>query len=105
MRREQVLKICLNHYLTKDMEFLAKDNKTWLWTAADFSEGVVSHDKFCIRFKTPEIAVEFKEALDKAQKELQVTPVKPSGNIFKFLFYDFKIILVIFDYIFLFRAH
>lgn len=59
------------------MEFLPKDSETWLWTAADFSEGIVSHDKFCIRFKTPEITNEFKQVLDKAQQELEASPGKP----------------------------
>lgn len=77
MRREQVLKICLNHYLTKEMEFLPKDNKSWLWSAADFSDGEVRPDRFAIRFKTPEIASEFKAALDSAQKDLVPSPVKP----------------------------
>ncbi|XP_044766754.1 E3 SUMO-protein ligase RanBP2-like isoform X2 [Coccinella septempunctata] len=66
MRRDQVLKICLNHTLTSDIEYRSKDDKTWLFVAPDFSEGEVSYDQFCLRFKTPEIAIEFKEAVDKA---------------------------------------
>ncbi|KAL3285049.1 hypothetical protein HHI36_019175 [Cryptolaemus montrouzieri] len=69
MRREQVLKICLNHALTSNVEYLPKDDKTWLFSAADFSEGEVSHDQFCIRFKNAEIAHEFKEAVTKALDE------------------------------------
>lgn len=63
MRREQVLKICLNHVLTPDIQYLPKDEKTWLFHAADFSEGEISRDQFCVRFKTAEIAQEFKKAV------------------------------------------
>lgn len=70
MRREQVFKICLNHWLTKDVEYLSKDEKTWLFHAADFSEGELSRDQFCLRFKSNEVAVEFKKAVDDALAKL-----------------------------------
>nr|CAI5844206.1 unnamed protein product [Callosobruchus analis] len=63
MRRDQVLKICLNHVLTKDIEYLPKDGKTWLFHAADFSEGEIAREQFCVRFKTPQVAEEFKKAV------------------------------------------
>ncbi|KAF5296161.1 hypothetical protein FQA39_LY12615 [Lamprigera yunnana] len=66
MRREQVLKICLNHMLTSNIEYIAKDEKTWLFTAPDFSEGEINHWQFCVRFKTNEVAKEFKQAIDDA---------------------------------------
>lgn len=66
MRRDQVLKICLNHALSRDVEYRPKDDKTWLFSAADFSEGEIAHQQFCLRFKTPAIANEFKSAIDKA---------------------------------------
>lgn len=67
MRREQVLKICLNHALTPEILFSPKDDKTWLFAANDFSEGELSLQQFCLRFKTKEIALEFKEAIDNAR--------------------------------------
>ncbi|KAG5883507.1 hypothetical protein JTB14_013934 [Gonioctena quinquepunctata] len=66
MRREQVHKICLNHILTKDIEYLPKDEKSWLFAAADFSEGEIAHEQFCVRFKTADIAQEFKKAISDA---------------------------------------
>lgn len=69
MRREQVLKICLNHTLTKDIIYNSKDDKTWLFTAPDFSEGEIQHKQFCIRFKNAEIAQNFKKAIDSALDE------------------------------------
>lgn len=67
MRREQVLKICLNHALTVEILYSPKDDKTWLFAANDFSEGELSLQQFCLRFKSKEIALEFKEAVDKAR--------------------------------------
>lgn len=67
MRREQVLKICLNHVLDESVEYKVKDNKSWLFVANDFSEGVLELMQFSLRFKTPEIATEFKEAVDAAR--------------------------------------
>ncbi|XP_033209269.1 E3 SUMO-protein ligase RanBP2 isoform X2 [Belonocnema kinseyi] len=68
MRRDQILKLCLNHAVTADLEVSAKDDKTWMWSAADYSEGEIEYMQFACRFKTPEIAGEFKTAMDKAQK-------------------------------------
>lgn len=66
MRRDQILKLCLNHAVTPDLEVTPKDNKTWLWSAADFSDGEIEYHQFACRFKTPEIAEEFKKAIDGA---------------------------------------
>jgi E3 SUMO-protein ligase RanBP2 len=67
MRRDQVLKLCLNHFLKPELVFREKDEKTWLWIAPDYSEGHVQEEKFALRFKNKEIATEFKQAIDKAQ--------------------------------------
>lgn len=66
MRREQILKICLNHALTSDIEYKPKDTKSWHFVANDFSEGELEVDQFCIRFKTEDIAKDFKKAIDDA---------------------------------------
>lgn len=62
MRREQILKICLNHALTDEIEYKPKDDKSWHFVANDFSEGEVELMQFCLRFKTSEIAKAFKQA-------------------------------------------
>ena len=71
MRRDQVLKICLNHYVTKDCELKPMKNtngKAWVWYADDFTEeGEVEHSQFAIKFKTVEIADKFKASFDKAK--------------------------------------
>ncbi|XP_012274477.1 E3 SUMO-protein ligase RanBP2 [Orussus abietinus] len=70
MRREQVLKICLNHVVTSDLELTSKDDKSWLWAAGDYSEGELEYVKFACRFKTANVAQEFKNAIDNAKKDL-----------------------------------
>lgn len=67
MRREPIHKICLNHALTPDVEYLHKDDKTWLFSANDFSSGEITPTQFCVRFKNPEIADGFLSAIKEAR--------------------------------------
>uniref|UniRef100_A0A182IYJ0 Uncharacterized protein n=1 Tax=Anopheles atroparvus TaxID=41427 RepID=A0A182IYJ0_ANOAO len=66
MRREQVLKICLNHALTEDVCYSKKDDKSWQFVANDFSEGAFEVMNFCLRFKSADIAQEFRDAIGDA---------------------------------------
>ncbi|GBP59673.1 E3 SUMO-protein ligase RanBP2 [Eumeta japonica] len=81
MRREQVLKICLNHALTNEITYVPKDQKTWLFTANDFSETVLTLQQFCLRFQTKEIAEEFKNAISNALEGLKCHDKKDSEDI------------------------
>eukprot|EP00092_Neocalanus_flemingeri_P036782 GFUD01040043.1.p1 GENE.GFUD01040043.1~~GFUD01040043.1.p1 ORF type:complete len:2751 (-),score=928.30 GFUD01040043.1:212-8194(-) len=86
MRRDQVLKICLNHYLTPQLvsQFKEKDTKSWTWAAQDFSEGELESMTFALRFKSPEISSDFKQAIDDAVKNLSsVSPVKNEKSVSK----------------------
>ncbi|XP_014235888.1 ranBP2-like and GRIP domain-containing protein 3 [Trichogramma pretiosum] len=79
MRRDQVLKLCLNHAVSAAIEIKPKDDKTWMWSAGDYSEGAVEYIQFACRFKTPEIAAEFKKAVDdacKAEPSSEIAPEK-----------------------------
>ena len=71
MRRDQVLKICLNHALNSSVlaMFKEKDAKSWTWAAQDFSDGELTTMTFALRFKTAEIAGDFKTAADEAVKD------------------------------------
>uniref|UniRef100_A0A0C9REL7 RANBP2 protein n=1 Tax=Fopius arisanus TaxID=64838 RepID=A0A0C9REL7_9HYME len=66
MRREQTLKLCLNHLVPADMELTAKDDKTWIWNAADYSDNEIEYVQLACRFKTPDIAEQFKIAVEEA---------------------------------------
>ena len=67
MRREQVLKVCCNHVISKDFELLPMSSipdKAWIWHAEDFSEKESQHEQFAIKFKTEEQAKTFKSVID-----------------------------------------
>ncbi|KAK0161304.1 hypothetical protein PV327_009789 [Microctonus hyperodae] len=66
MRRDHTLKLCLNHVVNLDLEITSKDEKTWVWNAADFSEGEIEYVHLACRFKTSEIAGEFKKSVESA---------------------------------------
>ena len=74
MRREQIHKICLNHYLTQDMKFKQKDDKSVFWGATDYSENEPVPETFALRFKTPKILSEFVQAVYDAQVKLGGNP-------------------------------
>ena len=77
MRRDQVLKICCNHFLSADMTLhpMASSDRAWTWfTSCEFSEGEARAEKLAARFKNAELALKFKEAFVEAQKYLQGPP-------------------------------
>ncbi|KAL1421143.1 hypothetical protein MTO96_023318 [Rhipicephalus appendiculatus] len=83
MRREQVLKVCANHYIRSGMTLtpMPKKDTAWIWDAQDFADGEARPEKFCIRFKTPEIAAQFKEAFEQAvNKSKQAAASSPAAS-------------------------
>ncbi|KAJ1528544.1 hypothetical protein ONE63_006950 [Megalurothrips usitatus] len=79
MRREQIHKICANHFILPEMELAPQtgSDRAWSWGANDFSDGEAHIEKLCVRFKTKEDAQDFKEAFDQARKLAKdATPVK-----------------------------
>jgi E3 SUMO-protein ligase RanBP2 len=72
MRREQVLKVCCNHFVTVDMKFtaLSSSDRAWTWYAQDYSEGEMKPELLAIRFKTVEQALLFKKTLDEVQTKM-----------------------------------
>lgn len=76
MRHEDINDpVCLNHMLTNDVVYKVKDPKSWHFVANDYSDGEYEIMQLCLRFKTPEIALEFKAAVDDV---LQMTAVDKS---------------------------
>ena len=80
MRRDQVLKICANHQITIDMKLQpnAGSDRSWVWsTLADFSEQECKAEQLAVRFKSEDIAKQFKEKFEECQELLKnKTPVK-----------------------------
>lgn len=78
MRRDQVHKICANHFLSADMELQTMKNseRAFIWAANDFADEKVVLEKLCVRFKKVEEAQKFKVAFDNAKMEAPVSPSK-----------------------------
>ena len=81
MRREQVLKLCCNHYIVSGMTLKpgSYPDRSWIWfTSADYSEEVAQPEMLCVKFKDPEIARDFKNTFNSfATNAHSGTPVKP----------------------------
>lgn len=70
MRRDQVHKICANHFITPQINLtpMAINDKAYIWAAQDFADEVVVTETFCVKFKTPSQAKLFSEAFESAKK-------------------------------------
>nr|XP_002663326.2 E3 SUMO-protein ligase RanBP2 isoform X3 [Danio rerio] len=78
MRREQVLKVCANHWITTTMNLkpLAGSDRAWMWLASDFSDGDARLEQLAAKFKTPELAEEFKQRFEECQRLLLDIPLQ-----------------------------
>uniref|UniRef100_A0A7M4FB55 E3 SUMO-protein ligase RanBP2 n=1 Tax=Crocodylus porosus TaxID=8502 RepID=A0A7M4FB55_CROPO len=78
MRREQVLKVCANHWITTTMNLkpLSGSDKAWMWLASDFSDGDAKVEHLAAKFKTPEQAEEFKQKFEECQRLLLDIPLQ-----------------------------
>ena len=70
MRRDQTYRICANHYILPDLELKAQtgSDKAFKWIAEDYADNVKSHDILSVKFKSAEIASNFKKNFEEAQK-------------------------------------
>lgn len=64
MIREPGEVVCLHHYLDDEVEFVEHDQYSWIWNAADFSEGEIVNEKFRLTFNSRDSAAAFKAAVD-----------------------------------------
>ncbi|CAC5405768.1 RANBP2 [Mytilus coruscus] len=74
MLRAQIHKICLNHYLTQELELKPMqktDGKAWIWFAMDFSDDEPAMQQLAVKFKNHEIATGFKKAFDNIKVKLE----------------------------------
>uniref|UniRef100_G1P526 E3 SUMO-protein ligase RanBP2 n=3 Tax=Myotis lucifugus TaxID=59463 RepID=G1P526_MYOLU len=78
MRREQVLKVCANHWITTTMNLkpLSGSDRAWMWLASDFSDGDAKLEQLAAKFKTPELAEEFKQKFEECQRLLLDIPLQ-----------------------------
>lgn len=73
MRQEKTMKILANHILDPriTLEANAGSDRSWVWSAYDFSEGDLVETVFAARFADSDIANEFKKKFIEAQKEME----------------------------------
>ncbi|XP_054963449.1 ranBP2-like and GRIP domain-containing protein 4 isoform X3 [Pan paniscus] len=78
MRRDQVLKVCANHWITTTMNLkpLSGSDRVWMWLASDFSDGDAKLEQLAAKFKTPELAEEFKQKFEECQRLLLDIPLQ-----------------------------
>lgn len=78
MRRDQIHKICANHFLTKDMVLspMPNSDKAYMWAANDFADEEVVLEKLAVRFKTIDQAAKFCRTFEEAKLELKEEPAK-----------------------------
>ena len=57
MRREVVLKVCANHFLTPGIKLapMPSSDKAWIWAAQDFADEEMRKEQFAAKFKTQEL--------------------------------------------------
>lgn len=86
MRREQVLKVCCNQLITKELKFtkLPKNEVTLSWYGSDFSENEVKSELLAVKFKTPDLTTSFHEAVLEVQKNMgEDKPAETSKEVKK----------------------
>lgn len=87
MRRDQVKKICANHFITSDMTLTQMPNsdRAYMWAAQDYADENLVVEKFSVRFKTAMEAQKFYKAFESAKQmskkseevSIPKTPEKP----------------------------
>ncbi|KAG0717434.1 E3 SUMO-protein ligase RanBP2 [Chionoecetes opilio] len=80
MRRDQTYKICANHLISANTELQAMiaNDKAWIWAAQDYADEELRTEKFCCRFKTTELATNFRDAFMKAKAIAKAKEDSPS---------------------------
>ncbi|KAK4366239.1 hypothetical protein RND71_014119 [Anisodus tanguticus] len=73
MRQSKTLKICANHLVlpTMSIQEHAGNEKSCVWHAADFADGEVKEETFCIRFASIENCKTFKEKVEEIAESQQ----------------------------------
>ena len=75
MRRDQIFKLCCNHYLNEGMQLKQQSEKSWMWfTHSDFSGDEPQPEKFAIKFKSAETGLKFKKTFDECVTQLELKP-------------------------------
>ncbi|VDP01640.1 unnamed protein product [Soboliphyme baturini] len=79
MRQDQSLKVCLNHYLPPSVPLAHRNDRSWMWGANDFSDGITKEELFCAKFRTKAEADLFQSEWDKLCKGLP--PISKTADL------------------------
>ncbi|CAH1439115.1 unnamed protein product [Lactuca virosa] len=73
MRQSKTLKICANHLVlpTTSVQEHAGNDKSCVWHAADFSDGELKDELFCIRFGSVDNCKKFMETVEEVAESQQ----------------------------------
>lgn len=73
MRREKTYKICMNHFVNVNVELNENigSDRSWVWETIDYADNERDDCVLAIRFSNSTIALEFKEAYDKARQQMK----------------------------------
>eukprot|EP00927_Polykrikos_kofoidii_P064233 TRINITY_DN5932_c0_g1_i10.p1 TRINITY_DN5932_c0_g1~~TRINITY_DN5932_c0_g1_i10.p1 ORF type:complete len:531 (-),score=99.17 TRINITY_DN5932_c0_g1_i10:359-1789(-) len=79
MRQEKTLKVVGNHYVIEhapycDLQPNMGSDKCWVWSAQDCSDGDVKTERVALKFGNAELAMEFKEAFERAKIKVATEP-------------------------------
>ena len=74
MRQEKTMKVIANHIVDPriDLQPNSGNDRSWVWSVFDFSEGDLVEEIFAIRFGSAEIAKAFKDEFTKSQEVMKV---------------------------------
>mmetsp|Transcript_11688 Transcript_11688/g.11731 ORF Transcript_11688/g.11731 Transcript_11688/m.11731 type:complete len:221 (+) Transcript_11688:58-720(+) len=74
MRQEKTMKVIANHLLDPRITIVANSgasDRSWVWTAFDFSDSVLVETTFAIKFANAEEAQEFQKQFKESQDEMK----------------------------------
>lgn len=73
MRQEKTMKVIANHAVDPriKLEANAGSDRSWVWSAFDFSEGELLETVFALRFTDSDVAGNFKEKFTECQTEME----------------------------------
>ncbi|XP_030837727.1 ran-specific GTPase-activating protein [Strongylocentrotus purpuratus] len=82
MRRDQIHKVCANHYITSSMALhpMAGSDRAWVWHAMDAADGEPTSEQLAIKLKDPSIAASFKEMFEEAQTKIRLQEAADDGG-------------------------
>nr|XP_043622815.1 ran-binding protein 1 homolog b-like [Erigeron canadensis] len=81
MRQAKTLKICANHWIlpTISIQEHVENEKSCIWRASDFSDGVLKDELFCMKFQTIDIRRQFMKTVQQvAESQLNKNRVTVS---------------------------